>query len=154
MEAQTTAALIGVAGVIAGALITSVGPHLRNRLSVYRTPSDAIGRWSATWSRTDPQTNRLRTLTDEISIKRKAWGRLSGSGEVKFENREVHKYQLEGWESSYALTLAYSGLDMERNLVGVVFLKKTIVNEKMAGHWWQYNKDGEVVGGDTTWTKQ
>lgn len=148
MDTAIVAAIIGVAGVVAGAFIQTFGAEFLRRLGRSKDQICLSGDWDASWTQTTPSQDD-EVIRDLVTLDVSRNGQVQASGRTP-----THSYKMEGWDSSFAVTLAYTGLDMELNLVGTVILKKELVGNKLIGCWSQISREGTIIGGETTWTKR
>ena len=141
------AAVVGVGGLVLGATIQTFGKDLICKLFATKKQHYIDGKWNVIWEEDLPN-GGSSVMEDVVELSVDNKGRITGKG----ISSEVN-YKLEGWDSSYAITLAFSGFDMEENLVGTVLIEKGIVNRKMEGYWCQITREKQIVGGRTIWTR-
>ena len=147
MDNTVVAAIIGVSGIIVGALIQAMGPGLHKRIGNRKAQRDLEGEWCARWEWNEDGTNRC--IEDVVELRFDRNGEVSGKGVGS-----QYSYKVEGWDSPFAITLAYSGLDMEKNCAGAILLRKSVANNEMSGRWSQVTRAGVLVSGETQWKRK
>ena len=148
MDNTVLAAIIGVSGIVVGAVIQTVGPDLIKRMGLRRLQRELEGEWHVTWEWKEEDEDDTKHIEDVVELCYSRNGQVTGKG-----IGSQYSYKVEGWDSLFAITLAYSGLDMEKNCVGTVLLRKGVANNEMSGRWSQVTRTGTLVSGDTQWKR-
>lgn len=147
MDTAIIASLFGIVGAILGALIQTFGKDVIERAFPSNKQREVVGNWSVQWKENQPE-NTSDIINDIVNLSVDKRGKITGKG-----SSPLNQYKLQGWDSTFAITLTYSGLDMEENLVGTVLLRKSMVKDKMDGIWCQVTRENKLIGGDCSWIK-
>ena len=142
-------AVIGVAGVIMGALIQAFAPPIVERFLLHKKPSALIGRWKCHWDVTSPlSVSRRFPIDDVVEITKVYDDKVVGTA-----TGPVHgSYIIEGRISLSTIALHYCGLGRTGDQIGVILLKRSDLSDQMSGSWYQYF-DTDLVVGTTRWQK-
>lgn len=148
MDSSITAALIGVAGVIAAGLITI--PEFRDFFKSSKgVGQDLRGTWSCEWFIDKQEMATEAVVKDQIEIEKVLGGKIQAAGVSPLMNQ----YTLTGLVSaSNVVTLTFQGVHKSA-LTGVIILRVNTVRDTMQGFWHQISPEGEFVGGRTVWRR-
>ena len=149
MKTEITTALIGLAGVVCGALLKIFAEEIKPLfLGRSKTNRDLLGSWNCEWTIDAP--NPEPTISDSVQVTKVSGDKIAASAETP----RVGKYSLSGRISASGLvTLSSSGADNRRFLGGVVIVKLNSARDTMRGHWNECDKEGVFWQGGTTWKK-
>lgn len=113
---------------------------------------DISGVWDGTWEHSLSESENEKKLEDTIDVIRlkKASDLFEGRGLVP----SIGEYEIMGHSAGHIVRFFFSGVGDEENLKGVALLKKSPVNSVMKGFWWQYSRNGNLIGGSVTFVKQ
>ncbi|MDX6694923.1 MAG: hypothetical protein QOF02_2526 [Blastocatellia bacterium] len=144
-----TAAFIGLAGVIIGALLKLFSDELKVFLTGKSKGSrDFLGQWKCAWAYVDGG-NASKELLDVVEIKKAAGDKIFATG-----TNVNGVYEMAGSiKNNDIILFSYSAEKLFNSLGGVVILVANKRRTKMQGHWHEYVDDGTFVGGTTTWEK-
>jgi hypothetical protein len=150
MDPAITAALIAAGAGIVGASVSAFAPELRLLIAgKVRANADLCAKWHCSWSGT-PDAGADERIEDIVTIAKvrgeEFWGEAT--------NTQYGGYKIKGRVSrSNLVTLHYEGLQLRQPLGGVVILKLSATRDVMRGHWYEYGREEEIVGGSTEWRK-
>lgn len=143
------AAIIGLIGVILGALIQAFAPQIRSIFFSHKDAPIFTGMWSCHWEITDPPDHTyLSPIEDVVEITKVVGNNIIGKA-----TGPIHgSYVLEGRISPFSVTLLYYGVGTTINQNGVILLKRSDLSDEMYGSWYQY-LDNRLLIGTASWKK-
>lgn len=142
-EAAVISGLIGAAGTIVAGFLSPFAEDFRNRILSSDSSDPLLGRWKAIW-KVDPGSNTdRRMVTDTVRITKVRNQYIEGFG----QNAEFGDYKLSGEQSQFVITLSFHGEGRNKDLQGVMILKKGAQRDQMQGVWAQYSPQHKLVRG-------
>ena len=150
MDSAVLAALLGVAGTVAGAALTAFGQPLMEIVSLGRVSMlDLSGKWDATWYVDESGSEKLYA-SDCVEIERHRGVRFKGKG---IDLRTG--YVIRGRINSHAIvTFSYDSQERSFALVGGGILLPDAKGEELTGLWHGYVQEGKLVCGRVVWRSQ
>lgn len=140
-------ALIGLLGIVTGALIQGFAPHIIDRFLSKREYSSLVGPWKCSWDVTSGRTLSF-PIHDVVSIEKVYRSSISGKA-----TGPVHgSYIVDGKISNFSIALTYYGVGRTADQIGIILLKRSDLSDRMTGTWYQYF-DNELLAGTTQWEK-
>ena len=143
-------AIIGLIGGIIVALIGVFAEPIRRLIAGRRTRNALAGQWSATWTVTNPPNHPKSGLSDIVELTSFSGDEFKGTG----QNSDFGKYDVEGRDAKFAVSLLLRGQDAADTLIGMAILKKDPLIETLEGPWAQYTAEAIVVSGTVVMKKR
>jgi hypothetical protein len=150
MDNTILASVIGVIGLIVGSLITAYAKEIKVFFTKNNPNDDISGLWNGTWDHSLSENEEILEPTIDIIKLKKIGDSLYGKGSAP----SIGEYKIFGNLSAHVVNLLLSGVGEEANLKGVALLKMAPVNDRMKGFWWQYSRNGNLIGGNVTLVKK
>ncbi len=143
-------AVIAAVAAVVGALIPVFAVEIRRLILGRKTKNALAGQWSATWTVTDPPNHPKSGLTDILEFTSFRGEEFKGSG----QNTDFGKYDVDGRDAQFAVSLLFRGQEAATNLIGTAILTKDPLVERLVGPWAQYTSAAIVVSGTVVMTKR
>jgi hypothetical protein len=135
---------------VLGALIAVFAVEIRRLIMGRRTKNALAAQWSAEWTVTNPPNHPKSGLVDTIEFTSFTGDEFKGSG----QNPDFGKYDVEGRDAKFAVSLLFRGQEASANLIGTAILTKDPLVETLRGPWAQYTSDAIVVSGTVVMKKR
>jgi hypothetical protein len=148
MDPQVKAAIVGGICVVVSALLTNYREEILNLFSSSRQSKDMKGTWRSSWTIMSPGGASPNLVEDQVTISKARGRNLRGEGVTPGKG----KWRVDGRVTPYVVTLDYRGSGDNKDLVGVVILKRQ-TDRMMEGVWCQYTSSGALQSGSTQWQK-
>lgn len=147
MNPEVLTALIGLAGAVAGSIITAFSGEIKFALQGrLRRDSDLLGDWSCKWYVAPSDFE----ISDRVVVEKVAGEKII----ARAQNTEYGNYELVGRLSkSSLLTMHYEGKGKRQPLGGVIILTLNPTRDRLNGYWYEYGPEGDIIGGKTEWVK-
>ncbi|MGH7713768.1 MAG: hypothetical protein ACREOG_20965 [Gemmatimonadaceae bacterium] len=123
-------AVINGAFVVVGALIAVFADQLRRFVLGRRTKNALAGQWSATWTVTNPLNHPKSGLTDMLEFTSFSGDEFKGTG----QNTDFGKYDVEGKDAKFAVSLLFRGQEAAATLIGTAILKRIPSSRRSKDH--------------------
>jgi len=145
-----TVALIGLAGIIVGALLNMFADEIRGLVAGKKKKSgEFIGKWRCTWL-CDYGARMNQTLEDTVEVTKVMGDKFLATG-----TNNNGTYEMTGTiKNNDIILLYYTGDELRDALGGVIILASDKRRKNMTGRWDEYSEKEEFRGGTTTWQKE
>lgn len=142
------ASIIGLIGIVLGAIIQAFAPQITNRFLSHNDAHIFTGNWKCHWQIMDIEYTDIAPIDDVVEITKVVGNKIIGKG-----IGSVHgSYVIEGRVSPFAISFLYYGVGKTINQTGVIILKRSDLTNQMTGNWYQY-LDNKFLIGTTFWEK-
>lgn len=149
MQPQIVAAIIGLSGVVLGALLKAYEDEIKNLLPFRRRDSFLRGSWQCHWTIEFPSALTSKVVDDVVRVIEVRGGKISVEG----SNADAGPYKMDGKVSTFGVSLLYNNQEPKDDLVGVVLLERDKVKNRLTGYWSQISQSHGLVYGKTEWRK-
>ncbi len=151
MDSTVLAALIGLGGAVAGAVIITYGRDIGHAMFGSKEgDSDLVSEWNCNWYIDTEDSGEVLGISDVVKITSVRSKRIRGVG----TNPETGEYVLEGTVSQHnVITVTFQCTAMH-NLTGVAILQVNVLRKEMNGQWLQFGANETFFGGRTVWSKR
>ena len=136
--------------LLAGAVIAVFADQIRRVILGRRTKNALVGHWDATWTVTNPPNHPKSGLTDMLEFTSFSGDQFKGTG----QNSDFGKYDVEGKDAKFAVSLLFRGQEAAANLIGTAIVTKDPLIETLTGPWAQYTAEAIVVSGTVVMKKR
>jgi len=144
-----TVAIIGVVGIVVGALLKIFSDELKRILTGRNIGSkDFIGQWKCTWV-SEYGVKVSKRLEDRVEVKEASGNKFFAKGA-----NENGTYDMIGSiQDNDIILLSYSGDNLKNALAGVIIMIADKKRKSMKGRWHEYSEEDDFRGGTTIWSK-
>lgn len=149
MAKEITVALIGLAGIVIGALLNIYAERLKVRDTGKKKKSgEFVGTWRCTWQ-CDYGAKMNQKLEDTVEVTKVMGDKFLATG-----TNNNGTYEMTGTiKNNDIILLYYTGDELRDALGGVIILASDKRRRNMTGRWDEYSEKEQFRGGTTTWQK-
>lgn len=150
MPTDITVALIGLVGVVVGALLNLFADEIKDLVAGNKKKSgEFVGKWKCTWL-CSFGAREGQSLEDRVEVTKAKGDRFFATG-----TNNNGTYEMIGTIKNHDLILiSYTGDELRDALGGVIILSSNKRRKKMEGRWDEYSDTEKFRGGTTTWVKE